>query len=131
MDDRLMKHGAFSWFELRTTDPAAAKDFYIKLFGWDTEEMPMGDMTYTIVKVGDEGVGGIAPMPPDVQGVPPNWGCFVTVDDVEATAKLAQELGAKTVLPLTEVPEVGKFYAFQDPQGAVISVITYTDQGDS
>jgi predicted enzyme related to lactoylglutathione lyase len=131
MDDRLMKHGAFSWFELMTKDPAAAKNFYTKLFGWDTEEMPMGDGTYTIVKVGDEGVGGIMAMPPDAQSMPPHWGIYITVDDVDATAKLAQELGAKTVVPLTDIPEVGKFYAFQDPQGAVISVVTYASQDDS
>lgn len=129
MDDRLMKHGAFSWFELMTTDPAAAKDFYTKLFGWNTEEMQMEDMTYTIVKTGDEGVGGIMPITPDAQGVPPHWGIYISVDDVEATAKLAQELGAKTIVPLTDIPEVGKFYTFQDPQGAVISVVTYVNQG--
>jgi predicted enzyme related to lactoylglutathione lyase len=120
-----MKHGAFSWFELMTKDPAAAKDFYTKLFGWDTEEMPMGEGTYTIVKVGDEGVGGIMAMPPHAHNMPPNWGIYVSVEDVEATAKLAQELGAKTVVPLTDMPDIGKLYAFQDPQGAVISVITY------
>ena len=131
MDDKLMKNGAFSWFELMTKDPAAAKDFYTKLFGWDTEEMPMGDTTYTIVKVGEEGVGGIMATPPDAQGVPPHWGIFVTVDDVDATAKLAQELGATIVVPLTDAPDVGKFCAIQDPQGAVISFITYASQSGS
>ena len=47
------------------------------------------------------------------------------MDDVDATARKAQELGAKTIMPLTDIPNVGRFYTFQDPQGAVISVITY------
>jgi hypothetical protein len=46
---------------------------------------------------------------------------------VDAIAKKAEELGAKTVVPLTDVPDVGRLYSFQDPQGAVISVITYAD----
>jgi predicted enzyme related to lactoylglutathione lyase len=59
--------------------------------------------------------------------MPSHWGVYVTVDDVDATAKKAEELGAKTVVPLTDVPDVGRLYSFQDPQGAVISVITYAD----
>ena len=106
MDDKLMKHGAFSWFELTTKDPAAAKDFYTKLFGWNTEEMPMGDGTYTIVKVGDEGVGGIMATPPEAQNMPPHWGIYVSVDDVEATAKLAQELGARSGLSRICLPSM-------------------------
>ena len=50
---------------------------------------------------------------------------YVTMDDVDATARKAQELGAKTIMPLTDIPNVGRFYTFQDPQGAVISIITY------
>ncbi len=68
------------------------------------------------------------PVPPQAQGTPPNWGSYVTVDDVDATAKLAQELGAKTIVPLTDIPNVGRFYMFQDPQGAVLSVITYVEK---
>ena len=85
-------------------------------------------MTYTVVKAGGEEVGGIMPLPPQAQGTPPNWGTYVTVDDVDGTAKLAQELGAKTIVPLTDIPNVGRFYMFQDPQGAVLSVITYVEE---
>ena len=34
MHDALMKHGAFSWNELMTTDVDAARSFYDALFGW-------------------------------------------------------------------------------------------------
>ena len=132
MTDRYKQQGAFSWNELMTTDVEAAKQFYTKLLGWTTEDMPiegqMEGMTYTVVKAGDEEVGGIMPLPPQAQGTPPNWGAYVTVDDVDATAKLAQELGAKTIVPLTDIPDVGRFYMFQDRQGAVLSVITYVEK---
>ena len=39
MEEPFKTHGAFSWFELLTTDAKAPKDFYTKLFGWTTEEM--------------------------------------------------------------------------------------------
>ena len=122
-EDAMLRHGAFSWCELMTTDVEAAKRFYTELLGWTTEEVP--DMSYTIVKTGGTGVGGIMAVPPQAAGAPPQWGTYVTVDDVDATACKAQELGAKTIVPLTDIPNVGRFYTFRDPQGAVISIITY------
>ncbi|HEY7711299.1 MAG TPA: VOC family protein [Candidatus Entotheonella sp.] len=126
MDDRFKRHGAVSWVELSTTDAKAAIAFYSQLFGWSTEEMSMQDGTYTVVKTGSDGIGGIMPLPPQMQG-PPRWGIYITVDDVDATAAKAQQLGATTIVPLTDIPDVGRFYSFQDPQGAVISAITYSN----
>ena len=126
MKDQYKQHGAFSWFELMTSDVDGAKKFYTNLFGWHTEAMPMGDMNYTIVKVGEEGLGGIMATPPQAAGTPPNWGVYVTVNDVDATARKAEELGGKILVPPTDIPTVGRFCVLQDPQGATISAITYT-----
>ena len=58
--------------DLSSSDPAAARDFYTKLFGWTTEEMNVtSGMTYTVVKVGGKGVGGMMSMPPQAPGMPP------------------------------------------------------------
>jgi predicted enzyme related to lactoylglutathione lyase len=127
MKDLFKRQGAFSWSELMTTDVEGASKFYSNLFGWKTEEMPMENMKYTIVKVGEEGVGGIMTIPPQAQGSPPNWGVYVTVDDVDVTAKKAKELGGKVLVPPTDIPNVGRFSVLQDPQGAVISAITYVN----
>ena len=128
MEEQFKRHGAFSWCELMTNDVAAAKNFYSQLLGWTIEEMEMEGMTYNVLKAGEEAVGGIMATPPQAQGAPPQWGVYITVDDVDAVAKKAEELGAKTVVPLTDIPDVGRMYSFQDPQGAVISVITYAEQ---
>jgi predicted enzyme related to lactoylglutathione lyase len=53
------------------------------------------------------------------------WGVYVTVDDVDATAAKAEELGGKILVPPTDIPNVGRFCVLQDPQGSVISAITY------
>src|SRR2546430_8209918 len=105
------------------TEGGGVTGFYTDLWGWTKEEVP--GMSYTIVKRGGTGVGGIMAAPPQAAGTQPWWSTYVTVDDVDATARKAQELGAKTIMPLTDIPNVGRFYTFQDPQGAVISVITY------
>ena len=125
MDEQMMQHGAFGWYELMTTDPQAAKDFYTKLFGWGVKDMDMGDMTYTVLSVGDKDVGGLMAMPPEAGGMPPAWGCYVTVSDVDETARAAEALGGKVLVPPRDIPEVGRFCVLQDPQGAVISAITY------
>src|SRR5688572_387976 len=113
------QHGVFSWCELMTTDVDAAKKFYTQLLGWTTEDMPMMEgMTYTIIKAGDLEIGGMMSVPPQNAGMPPCWGTYVTVDDVDATAHRAEQLGAKTLIPPTDIPHVGRFHVFQDPQGA-------------
>lgn len=129
MSDRFKRHGAFSWSELMTNDVAAAKKFYGELFNWKMEEMPMSHGgTYTVVKVGDEGVGGIMDMPPNVPpGMPSFWGTYVTVDNVDETVQRAQKLGGKVMMPAMDIPNVGRMAVIQDTQGAVISVITYVD----
>lgn len=120
-------HGAFSWNELSTTDPKAARQFYGALLGWTfTErEMFMGDGTYLVASAGGEQVAGIMPMPPTAQGMPPFWGSYVTVDDVDASAKKAVELGGKLLVPHIDVQGVGRFCVVQDPQGAMVALITY------
>ena len=123
------RHGAFSWCELLTTDVEAAKSFYSELFGWTmepvTHEANEG-MQYNLVKADGTEIGGIMAVPPHAQGMPPCWGTYVTVDDVDAAAARARELGADVVVPLTDIPEVGRFCVIRDPQGAVISMITYS-----
>jgi uncharacterized protein len=127
MEPSETKHGQFSWNELVTSDPAAATSFYTQLFGWTTQEFPMPDFTYTVVSAGGAttGQGGIMPAPSPAQGMPPAWLSYVTVDNADATAKMAEKLGGKIVVPLRDIPEVGRFAVIQDPQGAAIAIITY------
>lgn len=128
MDSKYKLHGAFSWCELLTTDAEEAKRFYSKLFNWTLEPAPMPGMEYTLVKYGGEQMGGIMDIPPEAKGMPPHWGVYVTVDDVDATAKLATEMGGKICMGPHDIPGVGRFCVLQDPQGAIINVITYLKQ---
>ncbi len=128
MDTKYKLHGAFSWCELLTTDVADAKRFYSKLFGWTLEPAPIAGMEYTLVKYGGEQMGGIMTTPSAAAGLPPCWGVYVTVDDVDATAKLAVEMGGKVLMPPQNIPQVGRFCVLQDPQGAMINAITYNMQ---
>lgn len=119
-------HGAFSWMELMTTDPQAAQEFYRKLFGWEFEPFQDNTMPYTVVKVQGQGVGGIMKMPPNVpENVPPHWGAYITVNDVDATVRQVEELGGGVYVPPRDIPKVGRFAVLRDPQGAAFMVIRY------
>jgi predicted enzyme related to lactoylglutathione lyase len=120
--------GAFSWLELLTTDPKAARDFYGKLFDWQYKDMDMGPSgTYTVVNAPgtDNGIGGITAIPPKGKGMPPMWGAYVTVTDVDKVVAKVTGLGGQVLMPPTDIPTVGRFATIRDPQGAMLSLITY------
>jgi len=125
MENPSIKHGAFGWFELMTTDVKGAKAFYKGLFGWEYETVPIQDGEYTMVKVDDVPVAGIMAMVEECKGMPPSWDIYITVDDVDATVKSVTELGGKVLRPALDIPNVGRFCVLQDPQGAVIMAMSY------
>jgi predicted enzyme related to lactoylglutathione lyase len=125
MSSAFETHGAFSWNELQTTDVPAAREFYGKLFGWKIQDMPNAEMPYAVVNAGDAGIGGIMKIPKEAKGMPPHWGAYVTVKNVDELVARVSGLGGKLVIPPQDIPTVGRFAVIQDPQGAVLSVITY------
>ena len=111
---------AFVHVELNTTDVAKAKDFYGRLFEWTLEDVPMGDGTYTMIKVGQGTGGGIMkhPMP----GAPSAWLAYVLVDDIRAATGKAKSLGANIITDVTEVMGMGWLSILIDPTGAALGL---------
>lgn len=123
----MKQHGAFSWNELMTTDIDGAKSFYKEMFKWQLEEM-QSEMPYTMATIGGQQVAGMMQNPPEAAGMPAMWGGYITVDDVDASAKQAESLGGKVLMDPRDIPNVGRFCVIADPQGAMLSLITYFDQ---
>jgi predicted enzyme related to lactoylglutathione lyase len=119
--------GRFLWYELQTTDIDAASAFYRKIIGWDSKPSEMvADMKYTIVSAGDNQVGGIMELPKELQAakVPPHWMGYCGCDDVDQTVAKAKKLGATVHFGPHDIPNVGRFAALADPQGAAIALLT-------
>lgn len=116
-------NGTFSWYELRVPDAAAAAAFYRDLFGWtiDLQEMSVGP--YHVFQLEGEGQGGILGVAPDE--MPPHWGCYITVHDLEACNQAITDHGGTIMAGSIEVPGVGTFTMFADPQGAHAAAIQY------
>jgi uncharacterized protein len=113
------------WYELMTTDLAAAETFYTKVVGWTTA--PFGDagMPYTMwMRAGEVPVGGAMAITDDMKaaGVPPHWMMYVGVDKLEDGVAHVKRLGGDTLSPVVEVPGVGRMQVMKDPQGAAFAL---------
>lgn len=118
-------HGKFIWHELATSDVEAARDFYTKVVGWDTDVYGDAGMPYTRWKAKGEALGGLAPLPEEAKknGAAPHWTAYVYVDDVDATLAKAKALGGGSCMPAIDLPTVGRIAHFADPQGAVLAIL--------
>jgi predicted enzyme related to lactoylglutathione lyase len=115
--------GAMCWNELATRDAEAAKAFYSQVFGWTWEGMPMDGITYWMFQVDGRVVGGVVTMDENWPAeVPAHWMVYFNVDDCDASAAKAAELGGSVSVPPTDIP-VGRFAVINDPHGAVFSMI--------
>ncbi len=121
------EHGTLTWNELIASDIPAATEFYAGLFGWKTETTDLGTMQYTSFLLGDRQVAG--GMNPPVDGIPAYWGVYFAVDDTDALVEQAKGLGATVFAEPTDIPP-GRFSTLADPQGAVFSVLTWSEQPD-
>jgi predicted enzyme related to lactoylglutathione lyase len=117
-------HGHFAWYELMTTDTAAAKAFYGAVAGWGIQDADMPGMDYGMFTAGSTAIGGVMELPESARaaGAPPHWMGYVHVDDVDASADQAGRLGGTLYVPPTDIPEVGRFAVIADPQGASIAL---------
>lgn len=118
------KAGEFCWNELATTNVQAAKDFYGKVFGWKFSEHEMGDMTYTMIKQGnDKEFAGIWAIPKDQEKqIPPHWMAYILVENLDASLEKARKNGAKIIRPATNAGDFGRLAILADPTGAHIAL---------
>jgi predicted enzyme related to lactoylglutathione lyase len=117
--------GTFSWADLSTPDPPAAKTFYCQLFGWEATDNPIGDGTvYTMMSIDGKDVVAVSPQPKRQReaGAPPAWSSYITVQSADDALARAEQLGASVHAPAFDVFDAGRMGVVQDPQGAFFPV---------
>lgn len=122
----MVESNTFMWNELRTDDQPSAGAFYSQLFGWERSEVDAGPLgTYTIFRRDGTDVAGMMnPTAPDYGGSPPpKWIAYIAVDDCDAVAARAVELGATLIEPPLDVAGVGRICMFRDVVGAQVYVL--------
>lgn len=105
-------------WELVVEDVEKTKAFYKRVFDWSFT--PSGE-EYTLIQTGAEPGGGLMKRPP---GVPmSSLNSYFRVADLDRTLRDAVEAGARVIVPRMEVPTVGWFAMFLDPDQIPIGVM--------
>jgi predicted enzyme related to lactoylglutathione lyase len=143
---------SWNWSDLNTRDPAGAKAFYGAVFGWESSDLSFGDVDATMWRLPgyadvlertdpdlrrrqadagapagfEDAIGWLLPMTSEqaADDVSPHWAVTFAVDDADAVAERAEQLGgAILVAPFDAGPT--RVAVLRDPQGASFSVSRY------
>ena len=144
------EHGSLNFNDLNTRDAGGAKSFYGSVFGWQTLELEGGFEMWTLPGYGDylerdnpdlrkqmaeldapagfeDVVASLVPIPDDQPQTPPHWGVTFAVDDADAIASKATELGGKLIAPPFDAPWV-RMTVIADPQGAIFTASKFVPE---
>jgi predicted enzyme related to lactoylglutathione lyase len=132
--------GSLNFNGLNTRDPARAEEFYGAVFGWKAIDVGGDSQMWALPGYGDhleertpglrkmmaemgappgfeDVVAAIVPIPDDQPDTPAFWSVTFAVENADAAAARAQELGATVVMPPFDAPWV-RMAGIRDPQGA-------------
>lgn len=112
--------GRPAWVDLATADPAASRDFYARIFGWQVEVNPDPQYGgYALAKVSGTDVAGIGPkMMPEA---PTAWSIYIGTNDIDALTQKVMAAGGSVIVQPMSVGDQGRMSVFADPSGAMIS----------
>ena len=110
--------GKFVWFEHASGDARKAQAFYGEVLGWKVQNWGGYEMIFA-GETPDTMVGGYA-----AEGEKPRWISYVSVEDVDRTARTAVENGGKIIEPPHDVGGAGRAARIADPQGAELYLFT-------
>jgi predicted enzyme related to lactoylglutathione lyase len=133
--------GSLNFNGLATRDVEGAKSFYGSVFGWTTLALDGGAQMWTLPGYGDylerdnpelrkqmadvgapkgfeDAVASMSRIPPDEPDTPAHWSVTFAIDDADAVAAKATELGGQVIAPPFDAPWV-RMTVLGDPQGAM------------
>jgi uncharacterized protein len=108
-------------WELMSKDPAKLSAFYEQIFGWKIQHMP--EMNYRLVDTGGTGgINGGILKPQRSEPWPGNIVLYIGVDDLAAYRQRIVAAGGKIQVEEQEVPNMGSFTLFTDPEGRMMAL---------
>jgi predicted enzyme related to lactoylglutathione lyase len=137
--------------DLNTSNLEGVKPFYRAVFGWETRSVNFGSGEFTWFSLPGYGASLVEHDPELLDRlekggapegfeeavsfvtlrndeIPPHWSVTFAVDDADATADRAADLGGTVVAPPFDAPYV-RVTVIQDPQGAVFAASKYSGPG--
>jgi uncharacterized protein len=118
------RQGRFAWYELLTTDMAAAQDFYSRVVGWKARDASAA-FPYTVFSADKTEVGGLMELPPEARrmGATSRFVGYVEVDDIDGTVERLRRLGGSVYVPPTD-SNIGRVSIVADPQTATFGLVS-------
>ncbi len=119
-------------FELPAEDRKRMSDFYIRTFGWQTNQMGSDMGNYVLAMTSECDGTGTPKVPGQINGgfyqTAPDMGkshpsVVIAVDDINAHMKKVVEAGGKVFGEPTDIPGIGKFISFEDTEGNRLSML--------
>ena len=116
--------GSITWFDLTTKDAKSLKDFYSEVVGWKSEPVSMGDYDDYSMVAPESGkvASGICHARGVNENLPPQWLIYITVENVDKSAKKCEELGGKVLVKPKNLGNYGRYCVVEDPSGAVCAL---------
>jgi predicted enzyme related to lactoylglutathione lyase len=126
-------NGEVGHFEIPAKDSKRAKAFYSHVFGWKTSDSTMASAeTYTSLQTTAVDPENRPKSPGAINGGlvklrEPNTAPVITIvaDDINASLKLVEKNGGKTVVKRTEMGDYGAYAYFKDTEGNVMGPYEY------
>jgi hypothetical protein len=115
-----------TWNELMTNDLESSKGFYKDLFGWEAQTDKSGEVSYTTFLLEGKPVAGCLTLTPEMGKMPPVWGTYFAVSDINATCDEIKSLGGQVLRPPFDTM-VGPCAVVMDPQGAAFMVVSLNE----
>jgi len=124
--DAMAEQRTFIWNELITPDQRASGNFYSQLFGWERKEVDAGPLfgLYTIFQRNGRDIAGM--MNPTIdytRNMGARWNAYIAVDDIDASAARAKELGGTLIAGPDGIPGVGQVCLLADSTGVLVRLM--------
>ena len=118
--------GTIGWVDLTVNDAAKVRDFYQEVVGWTAGECDMGDYKDFFMNAPSSGatVAGVCHARGTNADLPPQWLVYITVADVDASARRCADLGGVVIAGPRDLGGHGRYCVIRDPAGAVAALFS-------
>lgn len=116
-------YGQVVWRDLVTPDPKLAADFYLRVFGWTSQQVGSKDHPYWLFKSNGKPVGGMYLLSEGKKGAGGEWVQYYSVNSLEDVIKSSKKAGGQMIIEPVDIPGRGNVALMSDPQKAYFALI--------
>lgn len=123
-DGKKPEVGSIMWTDLTVENADEVRDFYSQVVGWKPAPLDMGGYSDYMMNAPESGasVAGVCHARGLNAGLPSQWLIYITVEDLDKSATLCEELGGEILVAPKGMGSYGRYCVIRDPGGAVAAL---------